>query len=147
MNLQLNSILQNLLRIIKKTFLLVETQTSELCDVSINGFKHMILNRTEKKPGTQRGIGGLSLYIKLDLFHENTFVICADDNILWFQLKNNIQNHQYIFVCVMCCRRVQREILWSILLSLADFWILLSILKSSIITTPPRLWGHELTCA
>ena len=29
----------------------METWTSDLCDVSIDGFDHIVLNRTEKKPG------------------------------------------------------------------------------------------------
>ena len=39
--------------------LLTETWTSDLCDVSIDGFDHIVLNRTEKKPGTRRNSGVL----------------------------------------------------------------------------------------
>ena len=40
--------------------LLNETWTSDLRDVSIEGFEHMILNCTEKKPGTKGTQGGWS---------------------------------------------------------------------------------------
>ena len=38
--------------------MLNETWTSDENDVSINGFEHIILNRTEKKTGTKRNSGG-----------------------------------------------------------------------------------------
>lgn len=80
--------------------LLVETWTSELCDVSINGFEHIILNRTEKKRGTRRDSGGLIVYIKSDLFDENTLVQCDGDDIIWFKLKNNIISDVPVYICL-----------------------------------------------
>ena len=65
----------NLLQIYQShdILLLNETWTSDLRDVSIEGFEHMILNCTEKKPGTKRNSGGLVVYIKSELFDENTY--------------------------------------------------------------------------
>ena len=66
--------------------LLNETWTSDLCDVSIEGFEHMVLNRTEKKPGTKRNSGGLVVYIKSELFDEKTLVKFDGDDQIWFKL-------------------------------------------------------------
>ena len=70
--------------------LLTETWTSDLCDVSIDGFDHIVLNRTEKKPGTRRNSGGLIVYIKSCFFDNNTCVKCDGDDIIWFKLKGDI---------------------------------------------------------
>ena len=80
--------------------LLNETWTSDLYDVSIEGFEHMVLNRTEKKPGTKRNSGGLVVYIKSELFDENTLVKFDGDDQIWFKLKNNIISDKPIYFCL-----------------------------------------------
>ena len=80
--------------------LLNETWTSDLYDVSIEGFEHMVLNRTEKKPGTKRNSGGLVVYIKSELFDENTLVKFDGDEQIWFKLKNNIISDKPIYFCL-----------------------------------------------
>ena len=90
--------------------MLVETWTSDLCDVVIDGFELIILNRTEKKPGTRRDSVRLMIYIKSELFDENTFVQCDGDDVIWFKLRDNIISDTSVyFVCSMYSHRVQQK--------------------------------------
>ena len=81
--------------------LLTECWTSEDSDVVIDGFEHIILNRTEKKAGTKRNSGGIIVYIRSEYFDNKTFVKCENDDIIWIKLKDNVISDKptYIALC------------------------------------------------
>ena len=81
--------------------LLTECWTSDDSDVAIDGFEHIILNRTEKKAGTKRNSGGLIVYIRSEYFDNKTFVKCENDDIIWIKLKDNVISDKptYIALC------------------------------------------------
>lgn len=80
--------------------LLTETWTSDLSDVSIDGFEHVILNRTEKKAGTKCNSGGLIIYIRSELYDENTFVKNEGDDIIWIKLRDKIASDKPFYICL-----------------------------------------------
>ena len=80
--------------------MLNETWTSEESDVAINGVEHIFLNRTEKKAGTKRNSGGLIIYIRSELFDNNTFLKCENDDIIWLKLKDNVISDKPTYICL-----------------------------------------------
>ena len=80
--------------------MLNETWTSDEDVVSINGFDHIILNQTEKKAGTKRNSGGLIVYIRSELFDNNTFLKCENDDIIWLKLKDNLISDKPTYICL-----------------------------------------------
>ena len=80
--------------------MLNETWTSEESNVAINGFEHIVLNRSEKKAGTKRNSGGLIVYIRSELFDNNTFLKCENDDIIWLKLKDNVISNKPTYICL-----------------------------------------------
>ena len=75
------------------------TWGNNLFNYSKPGFKHILLNRTEKHKRARRDSGGLIVYIADRFYHEDMLIKTIDDCMLWFKLRN-VQVGQQDDVCL-----------------------------------------------
>ena len=82
--------------------LLTETWSSELTDISVNGFNVFQLDRGNKKLNTKRNSGGIALYIKSDIINYCTLIEKDSDDILWLKINGSLFNLTYDLYLCLC---------------------------------------------
>ena len=104
---ELKSIFQN-----NDFILMTETWADEFSDLSVDGFKLISLNRTERKLSAKRNSGGIALYIR-DSFHKYcTLLEKSGDDIICIKIDKqifNLSNDLYVCLCYIIPSGSSRE--------------------------------------
>ena len=108
MSPELRSIFQN-----NDFVLMTETWADEFSDLSVDGFKLISLNRTERKQSAKRNSGGIALYIRDSFYEYCTLLERSGDDIICIKIDKqilNLPNDLYVFLCYIIPSGSSREV-------------------------------------
>ena len=84
--------------------MLTETWADQFTDLTVKGFSHFHINRSEYKANTKRASGGIVIYIREDMvISDKTFCTHREyDDAIWIRIegtKLNLDGDIYICLC------------------------------------------------
>ena len=92
--------------------LVTETWADEVSDSSVDGFKLISLNRTERKKSAKRNSGGIALYIRNSFYKYCTLLEKSGDDIIFIKIDKHIlklSNDLYVCLCYIIPSGSSRE--------------------------------------
>lgn len=75
--------------------LFTEVWSSEIQDLSVDGFECFPLHRTTCKPNAKRNSGGIAIYIRNELVTNDILFHVSEDDIIWLRISGSKVNLQY----------------------------------------------------